>query len=137
MEARAAPTNIATAANQVAKETPVSIPPSITYGLQNTHTTILPFRTYVTGAVLSNHADQYLGGALECRLNSIYDVIGTTLLNPVTLGINVDGWWSSKGVIDMNPATSYTGTNLFNYPTSVAEGTITAFETNPPTLGPD
>ena len=38
------------------KETPISIPPTITFGVQNTHTTILPYLTYFSVSNLNYSA---------------------------------------------------------------------------------
>ena len=57
--------------NAPSKETPVSRYPSLTYGLQETHTTILPLRTYCSVKATNYEVPQ----KMEFRLNSIYDII--------------------------------------------------------------
>lgn len=57
------------------KETPISIPPSITYGLQETHTTILPWNGWVS-AVNMDYNSQV---QLPIRMNGLSDLIPTTL----------------------------------------------------------
>lgn len=120
---------ITAAANNVSKETPVSIPPTITYGLQNTHTTILPFRTYLTGITSVNSENEYNGTNFTLRLNSIYNVIGNSLSDATaTAGITADGMWASRGVTTGSMLSSYTNANyrLFNYPIVgvVDDGTV-------------
>lgn len=61
---------------QVAKETPVTIPPSITYGLQETHTTILPWNGWITAALL----DYGTAVQLPIRMNAPVDML------PITTG---------------------------------------------------
>lgn len=61
--------------NQVSKETPISIYPTLSYGLQETHTTILPF-TYWFSADCSSHTAPAVH---KIRLNSIYDFITTAV----------------------------------------------------------
>lgn len=52
------------------KETPITIPPSITYGLQETHTTILPYLEYFTIRNLSFDSTK---NYVEIRLNNPKD----------------------------------------------------------------
>jgi len=49
------------------KETPVTIPPSITYGLQDTHTTILPVQFYLTAA----NCREFYAATLRLNLNDL------------------------------------------------------------------
>lgn len=64
----------------VSKETPISIPPSITYGLQETHTTILPWNGWVSCVNLDYAAPIQL----PLRMNGVSDIMPiTTLSNPV------------------------------------------------------
>nr|WCR62124.1 MAG: capsid protein [Parvoviridae sp.] len=61
------------------KETPISIPPSITYGLQETHTTILPWNGWVSVVNLDFAAPVQL----PIRMNGVNDIMPiTTLSNP-------------------------------------------------------
>ena len=93
------------------KETPIT-PATPSYGLPETHTTILPFRAYF-GATVGNTYD---GTSLRIRLNSIYDIIVDNINN-------------------ITAASSITATTgLFNkhvqmceavYPQSQTTGTIT------------
>ena len=74
MAARSAGTAASTGTNNtMSKETPISIPPTLTYGLQNTHTTILPW----TGWVSTSYLSKDIGQKLSIRLNSIYDMFPT------------------------------------------------------------
>lgn len=55
------------------KETPISTYPKLEYGLPNTHTTILPFRTYCSFGMLD-----HVPLRLELRMNSVYDMMVTS-----------------------------------------------------------
>lgn len=63
--------------NPVSKETPVSSYPSLTYGLQETHTTILPWVMWM-GLALDKNAT--VPQQLKIRLNSMYDMIDNTII---------------------------------------------------------
>lgn len=63
--------------NPVSKETPVSSYPSLTYGVQETHTTILPW-VFWCGLALDRSATT--PQQLKIRLNSIYDMIDNTIV---------------------------------------------------------
>ena len=84
MSARAGPA--AGMASGVSKETPISIAqPS--YGLQETHTTILPWTGWLSAAKLNN------GGPvqLKIRMNSPYDMLDTTTVAANVKGISATG----------------------------------------------
>ena len=66
--------------NPQSKETPISRYPTLTYGLQETHTTILPFTFWFSSACHTAGAP----AVMKIRLNSIYDFIGSEV---ETLGI--------------------------------------------------
>lgn len=69
--------------NGVSKgETPVSPWPNISYGLQETHTTIIPWTGWITGVGMEE------GGPLklEVRMNSIFDMIINGLTTPPAVG---------------------------------------------------
>jgi hypothetical protein len=57
------------------KETPISQYPSLTYGLQNTHTTIIPWRTWFSVSKL----DKFNVLQTNFRMNSIYDMMVTDI----------------------------------------------------------
>lgn len=59
------------------KETPISRYPTLTYGLQETHTTILPWKGWVSYAWLDKSAPL----KLSLRLNSIWDIFPTSVEN--------------------------------------------------------
>lgn len=61
--------------NPVSKETPVSPYPSLSYGLQETHTTILPYVTWFTVA-LGNTAT--VPEQVKIRMNSAWDLFDMT-----------------------------------------------------------
>lgn len=60
--------------NQVSKETPISPYPSLSYGLQETHTTVLPWTGWVTVA----EVDKTTPKQILLRMNSIYDIMPIT-----------------------------------------------------------
>lgn len=64
---------------QISKETPISSYPSISYGLQETHTTILPYVTWCTLAIDKNATAPI---QLKVRLNSIYDMLDIAIISP-------------------------------------------------------
>lgn len=76
--------------NPVSKETPISIYPTLTYGLQETHTTILPWTGYfsIVGSDLSTPTVQ------EIRLTQPHDILITQPAAPPT-GATA-GW--TKGI---------------------------------------
>lgn len=59
----------------VSKETPISQYPSVSYGLQETHTTILPYRVWFSGGNL-DHAGPL---QVEFRMNAIWDMLKTSV----------------------------------------------------------
>lgn len=68
--------------NPQSKETPISNYPSISYGLQETHTTILPWTGWVSAAQLSKG----LPAQLRLRMNSPYDMFLDGLLGSPNYG---------------------------------------------------
>ena len=85
MAARASSGGLAN--NQVAKETPISNFPSLTYGLQNTHTTILPWVGWF-GMVVPKPTSEatYVPVQLRIRMNSIWDMINTSMATKPAAG---------------------------------------------------
>jgi len=75
-------------ATRYGQETPVTIPPTITYGLQDTHTTILPYTFY--GCVGNLTFD--VPTKLKIRCNSPYNCVENTFTSPTdsstSIGIN-------------------------------------------------
>lgn len=65
--------------SSVSKETPISNYPSLNYGLQETHTTILPYVTWCTLA-LDKSATTPI--QLKVRMNSIYDMLDIAIVAP-------------------------------------------------------
>nr|QKK82944.1 hypothetical protein 3 [Forsythia suspensa parvo-like virus] len=102
--------------NAPSKETPISRYPSLSYGLQETHTTIIPFRSYCS-VKASNYE---LPQKMEFRLNSIYDIVkhqvsGTTTTT-AALG---DGIYNYKLI---NGAGSQVGTKFALFPSTLTAG---------------
>lgn len=65
-------------ANPVSKETPVTIAPSISYGLPETHTTIIPWNFWFSMAYVGSLAS-VVPPKLSFRLNSIDDIVITPI----------------------------------------------------------
>ena len=101
--------------NPVSKETPVSSYPSLTYGVQETHTTILPWVMWC-GLALDKSATVPL--QLKIRLNSIYDMID----NAITAGAADDTVFSGPGFVNrkvgFNGRTPYSGNGFPVVPTA-------------------
>lgn len=105
------PENTATAArgmggdNPQSKETPISPYPTLEYGLPNTHTTILPWRSYVSFGFL-DHATPL---RLQLRMNSVWDMLITDIVglaNGATIGAKA--WYNlpvAPGGANINGAT--------------------------------
>lgn len=76
--------------NGQSKETPVSNPPSITYGLQETHTTILPWNGWLSAQLL----DYGTAVKLPIRMNAPVDMV------PITTGTDpiVGSFYGTKGL---------------------------------------
>ena len=62
--------------NPVSKKTPISPYPTLTYGLQETHTTILPWNGWITAAGL----DKTTPLQLKVRMNSPYGMLDIQVL---------------------------------------------------------
>lgn len=75
--------------NAVSKETPISAYPSLSYGLQETHTTVLPW----TGWLTATNIDKDLACQLRIRMNSPADMIDATMIADPASGIA----YASKG----------------------------------------
>jgi len=95
------------------KETPISNYPSLEYGVANTHTTILPYRTYISGGFL-DHAKPL---RLEIRMNSVWDPIVTD-----TVGLALGGTIGAKSFynIPVGPGGTHVLTSTF--PTTPTTG---------------
>ena len=80
-----------TAADNMGKETQVTVAPTITYGIQDTHTTILPYTFYVGSGFIGS-----TGLSFEYQLNSLYNPIISTISTtiPSTPGNNT--WYSAR-----------------------------------------
>lgn len=75
-EASAARVGVASGAtNSVSKETPISNYPNLDYGLPETHTTILPYRTWVSGGLLDHTSPLQL----ELRMNTVWDMFKSSV----------------------------------------------------------
>lgn len=105
------------AGNPVSKETPISNYPSLSYGLQETHTTILPYVAWMT---LKLSKTDLVAQKLEIRLNTVWDMLNTTITAPPGAGVafGTPGFYSVK----MSPE----GVQPYSsqpYPTTLATGT--------------
>lgn len=84
-------------------ETPVSIPPTITYGLQDTHTTILPAVMWLTAPDLN-----YGGLVMGLNMTSIYNCFSEGILST---HFDPTKFWNKKagpGVYSLNDTNGYT-----------------------------
>lgn len=68
--------------NPQSKETPISRYPTLTYGLQETHTTILPFTFWFSSACHTTG----MPAVMKIRLNSIYNFITSAVDGTLTSG---------------------------------------------------
>lgn len=64
--------------SSVSKETPISNYPSLTYGLQETHTTILPWTGWLT-AVKGPSSNNWIPQQLKIRMNTPYDMLDVAI----------------------------------------------------------
>lgn len=88
---RAGPTNGGGGPNAVSKETPISPYPSLSYGLQETHTTILPYNCWISCTMANNTS---VPQQLRIRTNAINDMLDLTVL---TLPGGSGTSWTSAG----------------------------------------
>nr|QTE04024.1 MAG: capsid protein [Ciconia boyciana parvo-like hybrid virus] len=95
------------------KETPISIPPSITYGLQETHTTILPWTGYVSVVNLDYAAPVQL----PIRMNGVNDLMPLTTLSNPAQGAAFGG----KGIYGAK-ATEGNLRSYYDFPANFAAG---------------
>lgn len=105
--------------NAPSKETPISRYPSLTYGVQETHTTILPWRGYCSVKATNFEVPQ----KMEFRMNSIYDIIKHELAGYSGTTVNSaypDGIFNFK---INNGAPAVIGTNkIIMFPSTTASG---------------
>lgn len=95
------------------KETPISIPPSITYGLQETHTTILPWTGWVSCVALDYAAPVQL----PIRMNGVNDILPfTTLSNPAA-----GAAFGAKGIYGAK-ASEVNSRSFIDFPANFAPG---------------
>lgn len=81
--------------NQVSKETPISPYPSLSYGLQETHTTVLPWVGWITAAGI----DKGVPLQLPIRMNAPYNMLPVTL---TTIGGTDGARLTTKGLYSRN-----------------------------------
>ena len=106
--------------SSVSKETPISNYPSLTYGLQETHTTILP---YVAWMSVNLDRAQSNGVQLKLRLNSIYDMLDIAINAAPGADTAFTGSGFSNKKIGYNGKTPYNGSA---FPHTLAAGTNAA-----------
>ena len=108
--------------NQVAKETPIT-QARPTYGLQETHTTILPWTGWITAAGLDKRTPQQL----KIRMNTPWDMLDATTSDiGTTDGINI----TTKGLYNRQIDTSgkYSTSQQSRYPVEFGNNTTQAHE---------
>lgn len=108
VQTASAGTKTGNTATRYGQETPVTIPPTITYGLQDTHTTILPFTFYGCAGTLSHGSPT----KLKLRCNSPYNCVETDFL-PGTGSITINSIYNkfiSSTITStwIDPPTTYT-----------------------------
>lgn len=74
----------------VSKETPISQYPSLSYGLQETHTTILPWTGWIT-ATKTGSATDWLPNQLKVRMNTPYDMLDVAIAADPGNGVALAG----------------------------------------------
>nr|QTE03868.1 MAG: capsid protein [Grus japonensis parvo-like hybrid virus] len=105
--------------NAQSKETPISAPPSVTFGLQETHTTILPW----TGWFSANNLDYEAPVQLPIRCNAVNDMIPvTTQIGPVA-----GGTFANKGLYGEKASNAGTR-SYFDFPSVFSSGVTTTTE---------
>ena len=107
--------------NQVAKETPITLA-NPTYGLQETHTTILPWTGWITAAGLDKRTPQQL----KIRMNTPWDMLDASIENAPTDGTYI----TNKGLYasPMNPSGYWSNSQQTAYPRQMSSGSTEAHE---------
>ena len=107
----------------VAKETPISTYPSLSYGVQETHTTVLPW----TGWISAGGLDKGIPAQLKIRMNSPYDMLDVDL---DTVGATDGAFLSTKGFFHRPFDTDgrYSTSNGVRFPQEFADGSNSAAE---------
>nr|QTZ83197.1 MAG: capsid protein [Grus japonensis parvo-like hybrid virus] len=95
----------------VSKETPISIPPSITYGLQETHTTILPWNCWLSAAGM----DYGVPVQLPIRMNGVNDMLPLTTGPAITVGSTL----TPKGIFSYK-SSSLGARSFLSFPAELA-----------------
>lgn len=107
--------------SSVTKETPISSYPSLSYGLPETHTTILPWTTWLSAVVL----DKDTPVQVKLRMNSIWDMLDASFVANPAAG----GAWTNKGlgttIIDARGLRANSGAN---FPAAFTAGQTEATE---------
>lgn len=107
----------ATPGNPVSKETPISRYPSLTYGLQETHTTILPWCGYCSTTGM-DHASP---NVIELRLTQPHDVIQKNMQG-LAVG---DPWGKDVYVVPYNNANNRDTATAPTFPSTLDTGSAT------------
>lgn len=108
--------------NQVAKETPIIIA-TPSYGLQETHTTILPWTGYITAAGLNKRTPQQL----KIRMNTPWDMLDATTNE---IGSTDGAYITTKGLYNRQIDTTgkFSTSNESRYPVELPNNATTANE---------
>lgn len=113
---RSANTSAPGGGNPQTKETPISNYPSLTYGLQETHTTILPWTGWITAA----KPDTSTPIQLRVRLNAPIDMIDATITADPGAGV----LFPTKGLYERPSAEDMKGASV-DYPEKFVTGATT------------
>ena len=110
--------------NPVSKETPISEYPSLSYGLQETHTTVLPWTGWISAVAL----DKETPAQLKIRMNSPYDMLDmSTIDHGATDGAKYTVKGFSRRPIDIDGRYSTSGN--IRFPTEFSNNATEATET--------
>ena len=99
--------------NQLSKETPISVYPSLSYGLQETHTTILPW----TGWCSAQCAGTGGPAEIRIRMNTPYDFWQTSITQWTTNPLN-----TSNTIYNKQIHSDDTIQTAFGFPETMSDG---------------
>ena len=99
--------------NQVSKETPISPYPSLSYGLQETHTTIVPFNFWFSSVGM----DKTRANVMEIRMTSPIDIIKSQL----STNSGTSAWTQGNFNVPFNNAAAF-NTSTGTFPRTIATG---------------
>jgi len=102
--------------NSVSKETPISPYPTLTYGLQETHTTILPWCAYMSSVGMTHSAPN----VLEFRMTQPHDILSTELSTLAAAGT----WVQANYNVPYNGSLTRDTATAAEFPATIQNGTF-------------